>query len=198
MQRNNRHIVIGSISQAGAPRGSNRVGNLIVNQVGEAKPENWFNTIEFRNACLGKRLHPRLPLDWFKGAIINYEQIIIEPADVEGGKMLEIVLPGKDNMGNPRKVSFKKPGIANVNLSLNLDSLPMEKYMAMCELSMKFEQRTTSLGAGQTMAPPKDETLKDEDPKDPNAGNGEHIITEIPADKTLETADAGHDDLAKS
>lgn len=168
MERKKKRIPIVSIQQAGSAV-AGRPGNLIVNQAGEAKPQNWFSNREFRNACLGKKLHPNLPLDFFVGATLEYEELTITAEDIAaGGGSVVVPLPGKDNLGQPRKATFKQAGVTNINLALNMDTLSAEKYMMMAELSMKFERRGAALGSGRSMAAaPASETITDDNVQNP-------------------------------
>lgn len=124
-------------------------GNLIINRprTGDVLPQNWFSTREFRNGLLGQGLNPNLPVFFFIGTTINYEELTVTQEDLTaGGGVYKHQFPGKDALtGEPRMVEYKKPGVHNIGMRLDIQSLNIEKAMALADLSMKYAntQRAT-------------------------------------------------------
>jgi len=118
-------------------------GNLIINQKDEVKPENWFSSREWKNSLLGAGINGRTPCYLFKGATLTYERLEITAEDItNGGGSYKHQFPGKDSNGNPRVVEYKQPGIHNINLQVDLSSMPIDVQMSLADLALKH-QRTT-------------------------------------------------------
>lgn len=161
MKRSNIAVRIQTITQAGS-KVPGRAGNLIINKKGDAKPENWFSSREFRNALLSEKLNPDLPLILFRGITITGERLEIEPADIEkGGGKCDVEFPGIDPLtGKKRIVTYKQAGIHNINLQLDLASVSPDVLMVMADLSMKHAPKRTTVGAAQSTT--STETIVDE------------------------------------
>lgn len=148
---------ISSIRQAassipGAP------GNLLINTQGEAKPENWFSSREWRNFMSGAGLNPDLPVVLFRGSTLTYEELTITPDMINMPSTANPEVLVYRIKLNGREVEYKQPGVHNINLSLDLNTVPAEILWGVAELSMKF-RRPRQVGVGTTVAPAAVETL---------------------------------------
>jgi hypothetical protein len=113
---------------------------------------------------------------------------VIEREDVASGP-LEVAFPGKDSLGNPRKVTYKQAGVHNINLELNADTLSPEKYMLITELSMKYSRRNQPTMASN--APTAIEQLPDTAPEEPVDADTETV------EKKLLATQPKHESLAE-
>lgn len=140
-----------------APRPNGLPGNLIANQ---GASQFWISSQEWRNNLIGMGLPPHLPPTAFVGCFVNFEELTIEPADVEGGKTVK-------HVANGREIEFKKAGVNNVGLSIDISTTSFgTDVVALAKLGeMANEARIASQGAAvvrQTAPAMQTETLVNE------------------------------------
>lgn len=119
MKRDKKSIVVRTI-RGSAPRpGTNIPGDILINSTQE-KP-NWFPRREWRNQLVGAGLTGEEPYLAFIGLKVTYEEVTIEQADVDAA-----VAAGKEGvimMLQGREVTFKRPGVRNINLEFDWSTI---------------------------------------------------------------------------
>lgn len=171
-------------------------GNLLINVSGDAKPENWFSSREWRNFLIGSGFNPLIPCVLFVGSTIKFEQLevtkedLIQPSVLNPGTLVYI------HKLNGRDVEYKQPGLHNVNLELDLQSMTEEKIMAFAELSIKYPRarvnQLITAGSGTTTTETVEETIQDETTAP--ARTVEDLVTDKVAPATANT----QEDLVQS
>lgn len=149
--------VIRNIRSTGRRDSGGLPGNILVNcPAGEdPKPEHWINNREIRNGLLGAGFHPRTPVSMLVGATIRGTRIEIEQSD------LPVDGSGFKYMVNGREVTYKQPGVHNVNCELDFSSLPAEKQFQLADLSIKYARQTAVAATASTSSQDTPEEVED-------------------------------------
>jgi hypothetical protein len=123
-------VVINNINSAPPMPGSTMPGNLLINS--EPGKPNWFPRREWRSLLLGAGLTGEEPLLAFIGMTLKFEALTITQADIDaaiavGQDGVKVVVKG-------REITYKKPGVHNVNLSLDWSNVDLGHLKAAAEL----------------------------------------------------------------
>lgn len=107
--------------------GQRRPGNLLINGL-------WFSSRELRNVLIGAGLEPDMPVLALKGATITYKEITITPEDlVTNPEGLKMMIQG-------REVTFKKPGVNQVEMDVDFTSVNVtENLINLAKLSSMYK-----------------------------------------------------------
>ena len=131
---------VNSIRQAAGNNGL--PGNYLINQKtgedGKPTPESWYPSRDIRNALLGSGIAASLPCFLLEGCTLVHDVLVIEQGDIdaakaEGKQGLEYKLANRKD-----PVIFKQAGSHNINVSVDMKSLPFETKMGISELTMKY------------------------------------------------------------
>lgn len=126
-------VVVSNIRQTAPRPGSTMPGNPIVND------GLWINAGELRNLMLGAGLTPDIPISALTGLEMSFEQLTITQEDIDkgiaSGEVVERngqTYKGYIHTVQGRKVAYAKPGVNNVNLSI--DFSPLIKHFGLSEV----------------------------------------------------------------
>lgn len=188
MKTQRKKLVISTIRQAAPNAKTGLPGNFLINSTPD-KP-NWFPRREIRNALTGSLGEgaANLPPMALKGLVLAYDEYTIDQADIDkaiaaGGEGVSITAQG-------RPITFKKPGIHNVNIELDTEAI-LEKYglvdvVKVVQL-MRGEVTTRRAIAPTRPTPDTNDTIIDEGEVKEPLPNDEHpmpeILTGVTADK---------------
>lgn len=130
MERTKKKLVIRTI-RGSAPRpGSNIPGDILINSTDEKL--NWFSRREWRNNLVGAGLTGEEPYLAFIGQAITYEEVVVTQADIDAATTAG--LEGVEIMLQGRKVTYKKPGVHNVNLTFDFANVDLDKLISAAKL----------------------------------------------------------------
>lgn len=178
-------------------------GNFIINRktdaAGAVLPDCWFSSREVRNSLLGAGLSSTLPCVWLVGCSLAHEVLTIEQSDIDAAKAAGKAGFEYKLAGRQEPVVYKQAGVHNINATLDMGSMPMDKLLQISKLSMEFRTRPASLAAASAPAPlePTDETaeniIDDEIQNTTDETGNENVehenITEQPEEEVMEPAE---------
>lgn len=177
-----KNLTIASIRGTAPRPGTTIPGNLIING-------DWFSRAEFRNLLIGAGLSPDLPYFSFVGVKGSYEQLTITQEMINEGIKTGEVVKGRDGIDRKgyiheaqgRKVAYSKPGVANINLSLDFSSLLKDYGFGEVIKTSADLVRMTAVPARSSSAVRQPGTTETLDEPVGNPGTGGNPQVEMPA-----------------
>jgi len=194
VKRDKKPIVVRTI-RGSAPRpGTNIPGDILINST-QDKP-NWFPRREWRNQLVGAGLTGEEPYLAFIGLKLIYEEVTIDQADIDAA-----IAAGKEGvvmMLQGREVTFKKPGVRNINLEFDWSTINVAGLIDAVKLGNEvftLKEKTSNRTQATVRRLPTTTTQEEviEEPNDAPADQGTKTEPEMPEIlKTVKTDAAGN------